>query len=138
MTDLGHWSCKIPIPEEPYGFIYEIENELTGRRYIGKKQMTAVRKLPPLKGKKRKRLKTVDTDWRTYTSSSNELNNDIVKYGKDKFTFTILAFCNSKWELAYMESKLQFENDVLLTEKYYNGIINLRIGKAPKSFLEKV
>ena len=42
--------------------------------------------------------------------------------------------CHSKWELAYFECKLQLENDVLLSDDYYNGIINVRIGKAPKSF----
>jgi len=42
----------------------------------------------------------------------------------------------SKWELAYFEISLQIENRVLLREDYYNGIINVRIGKPPKNFLE--
>ncbi len=41
----------------------------------------------------------------------------------------ILKFCQSKSELAYYEAKMQFDNDVLLKEDFYNGIINLRIGK---------
>ena len=45
-----------------------------------------------------------------------------------------VRFCNSKSELAYYEAKLQFDNDVLLHEdKFYNGIINLRLGKIKKS-----
>jgi hypothetical protein len=32
---------------------------------------------------------------------------------------------------------MQFEKDVLLSEDYYNGIINCRIGKPPKLFLEQ-
>jgi len=95
----------------------------------------SVKKMPPLKGKKNKRHKIVETDWRTYTSSSNELNDDIKKHGKENFRFEILQFCNSKWELAYYESKIQFQLDVLVSEKYYNGIINCRIGKAPKSHI---
>ena len=51
--------------------------------------------------------------------------------------FNILKFCNSKFELSYFEAKIQFEKDVLLNENYYNGIINCRIGKAPRIFLEQ-
>lgn len=117
------------IPENPYGFIYEITNLSNNRKYIGKKQMLTVKKMPPLKGKKNKRHKTVETDWRTYTGSSNELNSDIEKYGKDNFKFEIIRFCGSKSELAYYEIKKQLEEDVLLKEEYYNGIINCRLGK---------
>lgn len=127
--NLGHWELLIDMPENPYGFIYEITNLLNNRKYIGKKQMITIKKMPPLKGKKNKRHKIVETDWKSYTGSSNELNEDIQKNGKDKFKFKIIKFCNSKSELAYYETKLQFENDVLLKEEYYNGIINCRIGK---------
>ena len=94
--------------------------------------MTIVRR-PPLKGKKRKRLIKNQTDWKKYTGSSNYLNDDIEKHGIENFSFLILKWCNSKWMLGYEEAKLQFEEEVLLTDKYYNGIINLRIGKRPKS-----
>lgn len=127
--DLGHWVTRIPIIEDAYGFIYLITNTTTGKMYIGKKQMKTIKKRPPLKGKKNKRCEVVETDWKTYTSSSNEVNADIKQHGKDKFIFEILQFCNSKWELAYNEAKLQFDRNVLLSENYYNGIINLRIPK---------
>jgi hypothetical protein len=130
MNDLGHWSTSVNnIPENPYGFIYIITNNITLKKYVGKKQMLTNKKRPPLKGKKNKRSNIVETDWKTYTSSSNELNNDILKYGKNNFTFEILKFCSSKSELAYYEAKEQFDREVLLKEDYYNGIINLRIGK---------
>jgi hypothetical protein len=135
MTDLGHWIPKVEIPDSTYGFVYMITNLTDNKKYIGKKQMVTTRKMPPLKGKKNKRHKEVETDWRTYTSSSNELNADILKYGKENFKFEILIFCNSKWQLAYYETKLQFAHDVLISEKYYNGIINCRIGKAPKGHI---
>lgn len=134
MNDFGHWNIT-EIPESAYGFVYKICNIATNKSYIGKKQMKSVKKMPPLKGRKNKRHKEVETDWRTYTGSSNELNADIEKYGKENFKFDILLFCNSKWELAYYESKIQFELDVLVSENYYNGIINCRIGKAPKSHI---
>jgi len=126
---LGHWKTDAIVPENPYGFIYLITNNVTSKKYIGKKQMQTIQKRKPLKGKVNKRHSIVSTDWKTYTSSCNELNNDIVLYGKENFTFEILQFCNSKSELAYYEAKQQFDREVLLKEDYYNGIINLRIGR---------
>ena len=138
--DLGHWTTKLTIDGNnlPYGFIYIITNTATNKRYIGKKQMKSVKKLKPLKGRKNKRHFDIETDWKTYTSSSNDLNADIEKYGKDKFTFEIIHLCESKFELAYYETKKQFELDVLLKEGYYNGIINCRIGRAPDALLSKL
>ena len=46
---------------------------------------------------------------------------------KDKFTFNIVKWCESKAELAYFEAKLQFECNVLFSDDYYNGIINCRL-----------
>ena len=135
--DTGIWTIQIPIPEDRFGFIYEITNITNGKKYIGKKQMVRRIKRKPLKGKKRKRIDFIESDWKSYTGSSDSLNNDILTIGMDKFKFNILKFCQSKFELSYFEAKIQFENDVLLSENYYNGIINCRIGKAPKLFLEQ-
>ena len=135
--DTGHWKVYQAVPEDAFGFIYEIVNTISGKKYIGKKQMKRKIRRLPLKGKKRKRVDYVDSDWKTYTGSSDTLNIDIAANGKDKFVFKILKFCNSKFELSYFEAKMQFEKDVLLNEDYYNGIINCRIGKPPKLFLEQ-
>jgi len=129
MEDIGHWTTTLTIPETAYGFIYMITNIETNKKYIGKKQMVSKRTRPPLKGKKRKRIEFVESDWRTYVSSSNELVNDLQKLGKEKFKFEILRFCANKSQLAYYEAKEQFDREVLLKEDYYNGIINLRLGK---------
>lgn len=133
LSDTGHWIVNQPIPPNSYGFIYLITNTLTQKKYIGKKQMLTVQKRRPLKGKVNKRHSIVETDWKTYTGSCNELNKDIEQMGKDKFTFEIIQFCNSKSELAYYEAKEQFSREALLREDYYNGIINLRIGKIKNS-----
>lgn len=129
--DLGHWTTEL-ITEStniPYGFIYLITNLTNSRKYIGKKQCKTILKRRPLKGKKKKRHEEIETDWRTYTSSSRELNEDIELLGKDKFRFEIIKICDSKWTLAYEEAKIQFEEEVLLKDEYYNGIISCRIGK---------
>ena len=134
--DLGHWSTTLITEDSdiPYGFIYLITCIPTGKKYIGKKQCKTVLKRRPLKGKKNKRHEVIETDWKTYTSSSRELNEDIAKYGKDKFKFEIIELCDSKFALAYREAKLQFDKEVLLRDDYYNGIINLRVSK-PKNYL---
>ena len=129
MIDIGHWKTKEPMKQLPYGFIYRITNIATGRKYIGKKQCFTTKKLPPLKGKKNKRHQEVETDFRTYCSSCKELQADIEKLGNEKFLFEIVECCSCKWELAYNEARLQFENRVLLSNDWYNGIINLRIPK---------
>jgi hypothetical protein len=137
--DTGHWILKenVEINEETFGFIYEITNTVTNMKYIGKKQCFSRLRRKPLKGKKRHRIDFVDSNWKEYTSSSNELNEEIKKYGKDKFIFKILKTCDCKWALAYYEIKEQIDNDVLFRNDYYNGIINCRIGKAPKEELKK-
>jgi len=139
MTDIGHWILEesVVVSENTFGFIYEITNTVTGKKYIGKKQCQSRIKRKPLKGKKRNRIDYKESDWKEYTSSSNDLNNEIEKYGKDKFIFKILRTCDSKWALAYYEIKEQIDRDVLFKDEYHNGIINCRIGKAPKAELEK-
>jgi hypothetical protein len=138
--DLGHWQTNLIVEENklPYGFIYVITNLIDSKRYFGKKQIKTVKKLKPLKGKKNKRHFDAETDWKTYMSSSNDLNADIQKLGKENFKFEIIRFCDSKFELAYYEAKIQFDNDVLLKPGFYNGIINCRIGRAPRSLMEKL
>jgi len=135
--DIGHWQLNedVSVAGDFFGFIYEITNTINGKKYIGKKQCHSRLKRKPLKGKKRNRIDYIDSDWREYTSSSNDLNNDIKEFGKDKFIFKIIKICNSKWALAYYEIKEQIDKDVLLRDDYYNGICNFRIGKAPKAEL---
>ena len=129
MVDLGHWEGVLEESTDlPYGFIYKITNLTNDKKYIGKKQCQSIRKRPPLKGKKNKRHEKIETDWKTYTSSSNELNKDLETLGKGNFKFEILRWCDSKWELSYYEARLQFKEEVLLRNDYYNGIINVRIG----------
>jgi hypothetical protein len=114
------------------GFIYMITNTINNKKYIGKKQCWKTIKMPPLKGKRNKRHKLKETDWKSYTGSCNDLNNDIKEHGMDTFKFEILQYCRSKWELSYYELKQQMNYDVLVAEGFYNGIINVRIGKCPK------
>jgi hypothetical protein len=105
--------------------------ERIAKRYL---RHPAVIKIGDESSGKNKRIELKESDWKVYTGSSNELNADIEKYGKDKFRFTILHFCGSKWELGYREIKEQIHRDVILSQDYYNGILNVRIGTPPKDF----
>jgi len=131
MSDYGHWICE-KFEDATFGFIYLITNLKNNRKYIGKKQLQ-FRKKRKLKSRKNNKITYSESDWKTYTGSCRELNEDIEKYGKENFKFEILRFCKSKWELAYEEIKLQIQNEVIKTSEYYNGIINVRIGK-PKEY----
>ena len=110
-----------------YGFVYCITNRANGKKYIGKKFFWSKRTLPPLTGKTRKRKKIVMSDWQAYYGSNEELKMLVEKNGKDVYHREILRLCKTKGECSYYEAKLQFENDVLLSDEYYNEFIGCKI-----------
>lgn len=114
--------------EDNIGFVYCITDLQNGKKYIGKKGLISRRKLPPLKGQKRKRTKIVETDWKTYYGSSEEVKTLVEECGADNFHREILRLCKSKGEMNYYEAKLQFEHDVLLKpNEYYNAFVGVKI-----------
>lgn len=115
------------LPQDVVGFVYIITNTTNDRQYIGKKLAKFSRSRPPLKGKKNKRRTKVESDWRDYYGSSDELNEDIAQLGKDNFKREILFYCYSKSELSYIEAREQFNYKVLESDKYYNGHIRVRV-----------
>ena len=97
-----HWQ-GIPSNYLDYaGFVYEIVNKQTNRKYIGRKYFYKTYK---------KAL--VESDWATYTSSSAELNKDIKSLGIDNFEFFVLAVGVDRKEINYLEVTLQIEANVL-------------------------
>jgi uncharacterized protein with ParB-like and HNH nuclease domain len=115
------------LPEDVIGFVYEITNKMNGRKYIGKKLARFKRSRPPLKGRKNKRRYKVDSDWKDYYGSSDELTADVLKLGKNNFAREILFYCHSKAELSYVEAREQFARKVLESNEYYNGHIRVRV-----------
>ena len=127
MTWLYHGEPVDKIDPKFAAFVYIITNTVTGRQYIGLK--TAVTpKTRSVKGKK-KRIK-VESDWRDYWSSSDELKADIENLGQDKFRREILYFCELKAHANYLEAREQIDRRVLENpDKYYNGIVNCRVSR---------
>lgn len=112
------------------GFVYLITDTETGMKYIGKKLLWKIKRRPPLKGKKRRRSEKVQSDWRTYFSSSPTIQQLHEQHGDSRFKREILMLCTSKGECSYMEAKLQFDHDVLRRPDFHNGIINCRINRS--------
>lgn len=110
--------------EDHVGFVYQITNLVSGKKYIGKKWLWSVRK----KAKAKRRVKS-ESDWKKYYGSNAELKNDIEQLGKDNFKREILRLCMTKGECSYYEAKEQFDKDVLLSEGYYNVFLGCRINK---------
>jgi hypothetical protein len=114
-------------PEDAVGFIYLMTNVETGRKYIGKKYLYSERKVnlgkkevALLANKRLKKWKTVkkESDWLSYNSSSDEIKAEIragVIFDKQ-----IICWTSSKIETYYLEVKLQFQNNVLESDEWYN------------------
>jgi hypothetical protein len=121
------------LPDDCVGFVYLITNNLSGRKYIGKKlakfSKTTQRTVKLKNGtKKKKKIRSkVDSDWREYYGSSPELTSDIEKLGTENFTREILYYCKSKSECSYIEAREQFARQVLESRDYYNGHIQVRV-----------
>jgi len=109
------------------GFVYQITNLDNGKKYIGKKWFWSTRKLPPLKGKTRKRIVKKESDWQKYYGSSDEVKMLVEQHGEDNFEREILRLCKTKGECTYYETKFQFDFDVLLRDDYYNEFIGCKI-----------
>jgi len=121
-----------------YGFVYLITNLKTGKLYVGRKYFWSVRKV---KGKKRRQK--LESDWKTYYGSCKPLLEDIKTIGQDSFKREILSLHESKGQVNFSETKLQFQLNVLETldksgnKLYYNDNILSRYFTPKRVFDEK-
>ena len=133
MTWLYEDSPVETLPEDCVGFVYLITNNISGRKYVGKKlakfSKTTYRVVKLKNGKKkRKKIRgKIDSDWQTYYGSSPELSKDVETLGAENFTRQILYYCRSKAECSYIEAREQFARRVLESNDYYNGHIQVRV-----------
>lgn len=119
------------VPDGAIGFVYLLTNLSNNKKYIGKKFLYSERKkaltkkeIAELPNKRLKKWKTVkkESDWLQYDSSSEEVKKDMV--AGDMFRKEIIEFTYSKIQTTYLEVKLQFINNVLESDDWYNNNIN--------------
>ena len=126
----GHWDTAL-VGEfdecQLWGFVYEIEDRLTGKSYIGKKNFRIKRQKT-----KKDPSRTKDSGWREYCSSCKPLCEAIVERGPSDFIFRILLLCAGKCMLSYEEESVQRARDVLRARlpngdrKFYNNVIGYK------------
>jgi Putative endonuclease segE, GIY-YIG domain len=108
-------------------FVYIIVNKATGKKYIGKKRLTFVRR-KKIKDSKRRKTFVKPSDWATYYGSSEILAKDIVIFGKENFERRILHLCESNALASYYELKEQIDQGVLFKPaEFYNHYVGARI-----------
>ena len=142
MTDPTWLHNGLPIsnikgmPENTYGFIYEVTHIPTGKKYLGKKVLyfernkrLGKRALEALKQERKakgiggrtplKQKVITESDWKTYYGSQKEIL-ELVKEGNERdFKREILQFVKDKKQLTYFECKYLFINEVLETRNNY-------------------
>ncbi len=112
--------------EDYVGFVYRIENLLTGKKYIGKKLFQFSRS-KKIKNSSRKRRTKITSDWLTYFGSNKYLIEDVEIHGPENFRREIIRLCTTKSECNYYEAKEQFACDAILRDDYYNQWISLKV-----------
>ena len=110
-----------------FGYVYLIENLITGRKYIGRKYFSKAG-TKQVNGKRKKIRKT--SDWEAYWGSNETLKAEVVELGEHNFRRTILHLCKSKSECSYMETFEIFSRHALLDSVYYNDWCSCKIRRA--------
>ena len=146
MVKYGHWINAPRItPKNKVGFVYQITNIKTGKKYIGIKKFWKTIKKKPGKYKKKdgkfvydkngkrvletrtnKKHIKVETNWRSYNGSGNF--TDVINKHPTWFKKEILQICSTITELKLEEAHIQLDywksgcwNDL------YNEEINVRL-----------
>lgn len=110
------------MPKGVFGFVYQITHLISGKIYIGKKQLMTNRTLPPLKGERKKRKVTKEGNWINYFGSQAEMKQLVKESDNlEEFDRRILRYCFTKKELTYRELEYQVKNDVLEDDRYINS-----------------
>lgn len=114
-------------PTDKVGFVYVVKEIDTNMVYYGIKKFWQTKKLKPLKGKKNKRHRVYETDWRNYKTSSPLMQFKIEK-NPNNYLMYIMDICESITEMkakeAYHQLRHYVNND---WDSLYNEVINLRL-----------
>ena len=110
------------------GFVYVITDD-EGKMYVGQKSFWKKITRPPLKGRKNKRRGIAESDWKSYVGSSPAVKKLVEDRGIGVLRREILHLGRTKGDLSYLETKEQFDRNVLFDDNYYNEVVNCRIHK---------
>lgn len=83
-----------------YGFIYITTNNITGKKYIGKRKYTP--------------------GWENYLGSGIHLRNSLLKYGRTNFKKEIIDFAENEEELALKEKEWISKFNAIESSNFYN------------------
>ena len=127
------------MPENTFGYIYEITHLPTGKKYLGKKQLISVQKkalgkkeLALIIDKRASKKKTVikETDWKTYYGSQEDVKQLVKDSDLKDFKREILMFVSNKKLLTYYEDKYLYINEVIEPgSNYFNSNVSGRFFK---------
>jgi len=113
--------------KEAYGFVYEIKNLASGRKYIGRKYFTQAG-TKQVNGKRKKIRKT--SNWENYWGSNKKLLEEMNIVGREVYQRTILYLCYSRSDCSYWETYEIFKSHALIGNDYYNDWVSCKIRKA--------
>ena len=112
--------------QDAYGFVYEIKNLASGRKYIGRKYFTQAG-TKQVNGKRKKIRKT--SNWENYWGSNKKLIEEMDKVGRQIYQRTIIHLCYSRSECSYWETYEIFKSHALIGNDYYNDWVSCKIRK---------
>jgi len=125
-----HWTYKgsseFDIPDGAFGFIYQIRSLIDGKKYIGKKFLTAAKTTRKQVLKKdgtktlKKKKSRVESNWCVYMGSCKPLIADIEKFGKENYQFEIICFGFTKGQVNFAEEFIQMKAGVIFDDDYFN------------------
>lgn len=117
MIETSHWdSLGLRLdPKHAVGFVYVIIDLETNQKYIGKKNYSGRGKLN----------KGQESNWKTYTSSSKYVNDQIALKGKEKFGFFIIEQYYTVGGLSFAETWSQVVYEIPCNNgEYFNRFID--------------
>jgi len=117
------------IIDDYIGFVYCITNNVTGKKYIGKKLFKSTRRTK-VKGQTRRKKTVKESDWKEYWGSNKVLQEDVQTLGEDNFERIILKLCKTKGECNYWEAKYQMQYEVLESDDWYNEWIMVKVHRS--------